>query len=249
VAGPPRAGGRIDRHGERLVPLGLRVVVREIVDELLDPHGVPRRPPAGREEAADVGVGGRVDVDRERRERLFADGAEPVFGEAVVALGVGDAPAFAGPPLPEVTLAGLAGLLALLALLASPTAIAAAGTTGHRHSKFVECFCFRKLFEFDREDIACGLTRWHPARTAWLQRSAGTSLAIPHERHLPATRLPGGLHGRKKKSCRHQGHRRAGAERQDPLSEAAGTPETRRVGRRYGPTPHGGGEHGLPQVG
>ena len=69
VLGVPRAAGDLDVDGERIVA-GIRrgrVVIGEVVEHLLDADGVPGRQHVLVEEAPDVGVAGRVDVDREGR--------------------------------------------------------------------------------------------------------------------------------------------------------------------------------------
>ena len=93
VAGLPGAVGEFAGDGEGLVAGGLRVVVGEVVDELLQAHGV-----AGREAvvllqvAAGVGVARAVHVDGERRERVLGGVEELVLlevGVALVAEGLG----------------------------------------------------------------------------------------------------------------------------------------------------------------
>ena len=89
VFGVPGTLGRlhVDREGHLVV--GLRVVVAEVVDQFLVPHGVGRRQPTGVEKAADVGVGGGVDVDGEGRFGVIGGGEEGVFDDGVVLLGAG----------------------------------------------------------------------------------------------------------------------------------------------------------------
>ena len=84
---PPTLG--VD--GERVLVLGggSGVVVREVVEHLLDPDGVGRRERVLVQEPPDVGVAGRVDVDREGREGLERDGDERVIGVAVERLAGG----------------------------------------------------------------------------------------------------------------------------------------------------------------
>src|SRR5205085_5154099 len=65
----PGAARDLRRDGEGRVAGRLRVVVREVVDQLLDADGVARRQLSVVEEAARVAVGGRVNVNREGRER------------------------------------------------------------------------------------------------------------------------------------------------------------------------------------
>ena len=120
---------------------------------------------------------------------------------------------------------------------------AVAATAHYRHAEFIVC---GRFFDFNLErctgDIACG-------RTPFRRGSSKTSLALTHERHLPASRLPGQLHGREQHRRRHQGHRGAGAERQNPLSQAAPATRLRCLRGRHGPAAHRGREHRPPQVG
>ena len=90
VLGLPGAGGDLDVHGEGIGAGGGRrgVIVGEVVEQLLDADGVRGREHALGEEAADVGVAGRVHVDRERRERLGRRCVEGVLGDRGVGLGV-----------------------------------------------------------------------------------------------------------------------------------------------------------------
>ena len=88
VRGVPRRGANFGGDRERRVAAGLGVVVVEVVDHLLGPHRIGRRHDAAlAQEAANVGVGGRVDVDGERRlgvvERLD-EGVEPCLPVAFV---------------------------------------------------------------------------------------------------------------------------------------------------------------------
>ena len=76
-----RPGRGRHRHGgeEGLVARGrLGVAIVEIVDQLLDPHRIARRQLAVVEEAADIGVGGGVDVDREGRHRRLGDALDRI---------------------------------------------------------------------------------------------------------------------------------------------------------------------------
>ena len=91
VLGVPGAAGHLDVDRERVVAGRGRVVVGEVVDQLLDPDGVLRRPRVLVEEAPDVGVGGGVDVDREGRQRGGPHAEERVLDDPVEGLGVGRA--------------------------------------------------------------------------------------------------------------------------------------------------------------
>ena len=89
VTGLPRAAGHLDVCSEGNVVLRAGVVVVEVVDQLLDPDRVRRRePPFSEQEPPHVGVGGRVDVDREREKRLILYSAEGVFDKAVVLVAI-----------------------------------------------------------------------------------------------------------------------------------------------------------------
>jgi hypothetical protein len=84
----PRAGGQLGRDREGRLAGRLGIVVAEVVEQLLDAHGVLRRELALHQEATDVGVGGRVHVDREGGERVLRRGQEGVVLDPVVRLGV-----------------------------------------------------------------------------------------------------------------------------------------------------------------
>ena len=87
VAGPGRGhlrGG--DREGIAAARIG--IVVGEVVDELLHAHGIGGRTLPLGEEAAHVGVGRGVHVDREGGERARRGALEAVVLEVVVVLGV-----------------------------------------------------------------------------------------------------------------------------------------------------------------
>ena len=80
VAGLPGAG-RHD-HAGREGPGALgrqRIVVVEVVDQLLDAHGVLLRHHAAIQLAPHEGVGSRVDVDREGRDRVLGDPLDRVL--------------------------------------------------------------------------------------------------------------------------------------------------------------------------
>ena len=79
MLGRPGAAGDFDVGGEGRFVVRIRagVVVVEVVDELLDPHGIGRRQLVHlHEELPHVGVGGRVDVDRERGDGVAALGLD-----------------------------------------------------------------------------------------------------------------------------------------------------------------------------
>ena len=70
-----------------------RIVVGEVVEQLLDPDGVlGRQLVLLQQEAADVGVAGRVDVDREGRERLLDGPHEGILLNPVERLAVAARP-------------------------------------------------------------------------------------------------------------------------------------------------------------
>ena len=88
VLGVPGAAGDLDVNGERMLARfrRRRVVIGEVVEHLLDADGVLGRQHVLGEEAADVGIAGRVDVDRERRERLAGRLVERIVGNRFVGL-------------------------------------------------------------------------------------------------------------------------------------------------------------------
>ena len=133
----PRALGQFGRDRERRVRRRLRIGEAEVVDHLLDAHRAGRRQRAGVEEAPDVRVRRRVDVDRERRQRIARDATERVLVDVVVGFGVERAPVssrvwewHAGEvrPLPTAgaTPSTVAAILALLSGLAELTVTASA---------------------------------------------------------------------------------------------------------------------------
>ena len=69
-------------HRERLARRRRRVVVAEVVDQLLDPDGVRRRQLSLVQEAPDVGVRGRVHVDREGGQRILGGAMKAVLVDA-----------------------------------------------------------------------------------------------------------------------------------------------------------------------
>ena len=87
------------RHAAVRLSVEAGVVVVEVVDQLLDPHGIGRRQRVHlHQELPHVGVGGRVDVDRERRDGRAALGLdERVLDDArVLVAGEAGAGAFGG---------------------------------------------------------------------------------------------------------------------------------------------------------
>ncbi len=62
--------GRLERLFRRL---GSFPVVGEIIDQLLDTHGIGVRQAAGQQRAADIGIGGRIDIRREGGDRIGRD--------------------------------------------------------------------------------------------------------------------------------------------------------------------------------
>src|SRR3954469_20200507 len=80
----PRAARGVEIDRERLVALRLFVIVGEIIDHLFDSDRVFRRKRTGVDEAPDVRVRSRVDIDRERRERIGRRRQERVFLYLVV---------------------------------------------------------------------------------------------------------------------------------------------------------------------
>ena len=88
----PRAGREFGGHRERIVAVRLRIIEAEVVDQLLDAHGARgRQRPVG-QEPADVRIGGGIDVDRERRQRIVRDATQAALVDVVVGLGVEVAP-------------------------------------------------------------------------------------------------------------------------------------------------------------
>jgi hypothetical protein len=75
-------------HGERDGARRWLVSVGEVVDQLLDAHGVFRRELAVLQEAAHVRIGRGVHVHGERRPRILRDEDERVVTDVVVGLGV-----------------------------------------------------------------------------------------------------------------------------------------------------------------
>ncbi len=105
MIGVPRRRGELGRHRERLGPRGLRVVVAEIVDHLLDADGVlGRQMPLGHE-PPHVGIGRGVDVDREGGERAPGRRLPGVVVDPPVLLGIEvpgvGHPRFVGPDATE----------------------------------------------------------------------------------------------------------------------------------------------------
>ena len=88
MARVPRRFGDGRRDRERRAVARLRIVVGEVVDQLLDADRILRRQLALVQEAPDVGVRRGVDVDRERRQRLVGRAGPLVVVDPVVGLGV-----------------------------------------------------------------------------------------------------------------------------------------------------------------
>ncbi len=85
----PRAAADIDVNRERRVALRLRIVVGEVVDQLLDPRGVGGRPLALVQDAPDNRIRRRVHVDRERRKLIARCAEERILDDPPEFLGVG----------------------------------------------------------------------------------------------------------------------------------------------------------------
>ncbi len=85
----PGAVGQLDAGGEGLLfAFRLGIVVVEVVDHLLGADRALGRQAIGIEEPSDVGIGGRVDVYREGRQRLLRHQHEGIGHEVVVGFGV-----------------------------------------------------------------------------------------------------------------------------------------------------------------
>ena len=81
LAGVPGRGQHRDRRPEGRAPvLGQRIVVGEVVDHLLDAHGLLRRQLRRIERPAHERIGGAVDIDREGRHRLARHALDRVRG-------------------------------------------------------------------------------------------------------------------------------------------------------------------------
>lgn len=91
VVSIPRTAGRFHVDGKGLVPLWLRVVIREVVDHFLDSHGAGRRNLVVLQQTPHVRVGGRVDVDRNGALGLDGGRLERVLLRRRVLLGVAPA--------------------------------------------------------------------------------------------------------------------------------------------------------------
>ncbi len=89
VFGLPGTSGHFHIDGKGRSVARRRVVVGKVVDHFLDSHGIRRRQPALVQEAADIGIGGRIHVDRKRRKRLPGDRTELVVDDLVVLFGAG----------------------------------------------------------------------------------------------------------------------------------------------------------------
>ena len=84
----PRARRHLGRDRERLRAGRVGIIVGKVVDHLLDAHRVARRPLSIAEETAHIAVGGAVDVNGKRRERIVSDGEKFVLDDPSVLLGV-----------------------------------------------------------------------------------------------------------------------------------------------------------------
>jgi hypothetical protein len=71
-----------------VLAVGIRVVVVEVIDQLLDAYGVYRWPLTVVDEPPHVAVRRTVDVDGERRQRVGGHAEECVLDDMVVGLGV-----------------------------------------------------------------------------------------------------------------------------------------------------------------
>ena len=65
------------------------VIVGEVIDELLNAHGIGRWSSARVQEAADIGIGGGVYVDGESGQRLLGGLGQGIFGDRCVGLARG----------------------------------------------------------------------------------------------------------------------------------------------------------------
>ncbi len=85
----PRGG--IDRHErtERLLAgFRQRIVVVEVVDELLDADGILRRHLSLVEETPNIGIGESIDIYRERRDGMFAHPSDGIWIDVLITLAV-----------------------------------------------------------------------------------------------------------------------------------------------------------------
>jgi len=71
-------------QGKRIAAGGCRVVITEVVDQLLDAHRTRRRYTAALDKPADIGVTGGVDIDAEGGERVTAGVDKTVLQGGVV---------------------------------------------------------------------------------------------------------------------------------------------------------------------
>ena len=92
----PRAGRQFGGHRKRIAAGRLRIVEAEVVDQLLDAHGARGRQRPVRQEPANVRVGGGIDVNRKRRQRIVRDATDAALVDVVVSLGVEVADAVVG---------------------------------------------------------------------------------------------------------------------------------------------------------
>jgi len=85
----PGAIGHFGIDAERVFVYWLGIVVIEIVDHLFYPHGAGGRQAAIVDVAADIAVGGFVDIDGKSRQRVLCGGEELVFDDVGVFFCVG----------------------------------------------------------------------------------------------------------------------------------------------------------------
>ena len=83
---PRRRDHRHRRLERRIETARRRIVVREVVDHLFEPHRLGLRQIAVLEQAAHIGIGRRIDIDRERRHRLGTRHLQPVLVELLKAV-------------------------------------------------------------------------------------------------------------------------------------------------------------------
>src|SRR5207253_6387030 len=82
----PRRRRNLHRRRDRVWSGRLRIRVAEVVDHLFNAHGILRRPLILRDESPHVRVRRRIDITRERRQRLLAGRDETVVGDRAVGL-------------------------------------------------------------------------------------------------------------------------------------------------------------------
>jgi hypothetical protein len=84
----PGAGAGIGYDGEGAAVVRQGIIIIEVVDQLLYADRILGRQLSVIEKAADVGVGGRVDVDGEGGQRVLGDLQKAVLVDPGVLLGV-----------------------------------------------------------------------------------------------------------------------------------------------------------------